>query len=486
MTRWIGNDFTRELSQPIQKAIESITGVMLMPSRFVLLILLLTNFDLHAQNEMRPGVPIAIVGGMLLDGHAAEPIHHSVVIFEDGRITAVGNRDNTPIPGNAVVIDAGGRTVMPGLIDAHIHIDLIGHGSYARLYKFMNGMERIEEFMTIAARQMLRAGVTTGLDLGAPFQAFDFRERVRKGEVPGPRLLLSGPWITRIDYDIIPDEYEIIINSPREAAQRTRELIERGVDVIKVWEGLTEEDYRAVVDVAHQAGVKVHAHLYEPERIRYALDAGVDVFQHVGSAGNPPYDDALIAEIAHRNIPVVQTISHRIWVYPATVEFPERLYDPVYKKDMPADIYTEFIASVENFRRLSYFSEIDRESRNSHIAASQFIDGGAVMGVGTDAASPLNMHTEAMWREMSALVESGMTPAEVITAATKTNAHILGLDTEIGSIEPGKLADIIIVDGNPLRNIEVLDYVDIVVKDGVVWYSERAAFGPVTEIGHSF
>jgi imidazolonepropionase-like amidohydrolase len=459
----------------------------MMPYRLPLFtILLCLSAPAFGQESLRPDVPIAIVGGMLLDGHEAEPIHHSVVVFENGRITAVGNRDNTPIPKQAVIIDAGGRTVMPGLIDAHIHIDLIGHGSYARLYKFMDGMERIQEFMTIAAKQMLRAGVTTGLDLGAPLQAFDFREKVDSGAVPGPRLLLSGPWITRTDYDIIPDEYEIIIRSPQEAAQRTRELVKRGVDVIKVWEGLTPEDYRAVVQVAHEAGIKVHAHLYEPERIRYALDAGVDVFQHVGSAGNPPYEEALVAEIAHRNIPVVQTISHRIWVYPATLEFPERLYDPVYRKDMPADIYAEFIASVENYRQLSYFSEIGREARNARLASRQFIEGGAVIGVGTDAASPLNMHTEAMWRELSALVESGMSPLESIVAATKTNARILGLGDQLGTIETGKLADIIIVDGNPLRNIEVLDYVDVVVKDGVVWYSERAASGPVTEIGHGF
>ena len=108
------------------------------------------------------------------------------------------------------------------------------------------------------------------------------------------------------------------------------------------------------------------------------------------------------------------------------------------------------------------------------------------MGVGTDAASPLNMHTEAMWREMSALVESGMTPIQAISSATKTNAEIIGLEDRIGTIEVGKLADIIIVDGNPLRNIEVLDQVEIVIKDGGVWYSEQAAFGPVTEIGHGF
>jgi imidazolonepropionase-like amidohydrolase len=457
-----------------------------MPIRLFFVLAALITTPLAAQESLRPDVPVAIVGGMLLDGYEAEPIHHSVVVFENGRITAVGQKHDTKIPANAVIIDAGGKTVMPGLIDAHMHVDLIGHGSYERYYAFMKGMERIAEFMPIAAKQMMRAGVTSALDLGAPFQILEFRERIRRGEIPGPRLTVSGPWITRLDYDTVPDEYEIVIDSPREAAARTRELIEKGSDVIKVWVGLTAEDYKAVVDEAHKAGVKVHAHLYDPVAIRYAIDAGVDVFQHVGSARNPPYDEALISEIAHKNIPVVQTISHRIWVYPATVAFPERLYDPVYRDDMPPDIYDEFIASFENFHRLSYMQDIGQEIRNSKRSASQFIDAGAYMGVGTDAASPLNMHTEAMWREMSALVDSGMTPIQVISAATKTNAEILGRFDELGSIEPGKLADIIIVDGNPLRNIEVLDYVDIVIKDGGVWYSERAAFGPVTRIGHAF
>ncbi|MDH4072472.1 MAG: amidohydrolase family protein [Gammaproteobacteria bacterium] len=457
-----------------------------MPMRILPLVILAVSTMAAAQESLRPDVPVAIVGGMLLDGYEAEPIHHSVVIFENGRIIAVGQKHDTEIPANAVVIDAGGRTVMPGLIDAHMHIDLIGHGSYERYYEFMGGMENIGRFMQVAAKQMMRAGVTSALDLGAPFQAFDFRDRIRRGEIPGPRLTLSGPWITRIDYDTIPDEYEIVINSPREAAARTRELIDRGVDVIKVWVGLTEADYRAVVEEAHKSGIRVHAHLYDPAAIRMAIDAGVDVFQHVGSARNPPYDEALVAEIAHRNIPIVQTIAHRIWVYPATVAFPEKLYDPVYRDDMPADIYEEFIASFENWHRLSYYHDIGQETRNARRSASQFIDAGAYMGVGTDAASPLNMHDQAMWREMSALVEAGMTPIQVISAATKTNAEILGQFDELGTIEPGKLADIIIVDGDPLRNVEVLDYVDIVIKDGGVWYSERAAYGPVTEIGHAF
>ncbi len=446
----------------------------------------LLPLNAEAQENLRPDVPVALVGGMLLDGYEAEPIHHSVVVFENGRITAVGTKLDTPVPPNAVVIDTGGRTIMPGLIDAHMHIDLIGHGSYERYYAFMGGMQNIGRFMQVAAKQMLRAGVTTGLDLGAPFQAIDFRERVRRGEIPGPRLMLSGPWITRVDYDTIPDEYEIVIRSTREAEQQTRELIDRGVDVIKTWVGLSEEDYRAIVGVAHAAGIKVHAHLYHPDAMRAALNAGVDVFQHAGSARNPPYSDELVYDIVHNNVPIVQTISPRIWVYPYTGAHPERLYDPVYRDDMPPDIYEEFIASVEDFHRLSYFHDIGQETRNAKRSAGQFIAAGAYMGVGTDAASPLNTHYDAMWFEMSALIDSGMTPIQVISAATKTNAEILDLFDELGTVEPGKLADLIVVDGNPLADIDALQHVDIVIKDGGVWYAEDAAHGAVTEIGHAF
>ena len=453
---------------------------------FIFSVLVLVSSVAVAQESLRPQHPVAFVGGMLLDGYEARPIHHSVVVIDDGRIIAAGSRHDTNIPENAVVIDVSGKTVMPGLIDAHVHVDLIGHGDYDRYYKFLGGMARLDEVMPIAAKQMLRAGVTSAIDLGTPFQILALRERIRQGEIPGPRLTVSGPWITRVYLEGVPDEYQLIINSPRQAAERTRELIASGSDVIKTWVGLTEDDYRAVVKVAHQHDVKVHAHLYRPAAIRAAIAAGVDVFQHVGSARNPPYDNELISEIAHKNIPVVQTISHRIWVYPATVAFPERLYDPVHKKDMPADIYAEVIDSFEDFHRLSYFHEIGRETRNAKIAARQFIAAGAYIGVGTDAASPLNFHTEAMWREMSALVDSGMTPIEVISAATKTNAEILGQFDQLGSIESGKLADLIVVDGNPLADINALKHVNIVVKDGVIWYAGAAAHGPVTQIGHAF
>ena len=435
-----------------------------------------------AASQLLPNGPVALVGAQVIDGYEVAPISDGVVVYEDGVITAVGSASEVQIPANARVIDVGGHTVLPGLIDNHVHVDLIGHGSYDRYYEFLGGDERLDEVIPIAAKQMLRAGVTPALDLGAPFEILDVRRKIDSGQIPGPRLLVSGPWITRVEYDTIPDSYEVVITSPEEGALKALELIDRGSDVIKTWEGLTQEDYHAIVTAAHSRGVKVHAHLYDPEAIKMAIEAGVDVFQHVGSAGNPPYEEALINTIAHKEIPVVQTISHRVWVYPSTLAFPSRLKRAEYKTDMPDDIYREFMDSFNDFHQLPYFRNAATEIRNSKQSASQFIEAGARMGVGTDAASPLNMHLEAMWREMSALVDSGMTPIQVISAATKTNAEILGVFAERGSLEPGKQADILVVAGNPLEDIETLGRVALIAKGGALWVTESSTLqvdGPI-------
>ena len=437
-----------------------------------------------AASRLLPNGPVALVGAQVIDGYEVAPISDGVVVYEDGVITAVGSASEVQIPANARVIDVGGHTVLPGLIDNHVHVDLIGHGSYERYYEFLGGDERLDEVMPIAAKQMLRAGVTTALDLGAPFEILDVRRKIDSGQIPGPRLLVSGPWITRIEYDTIPDSYEVVITSPEEGALKALELIDRGSDVIKTWEGLTQEDYHAIVTAAHSRGVKVHAHLYDPEAIKMAIEAGVDVFQHVGSAGNPPYEEALINTIAHKEIPVVQTISHRVWVYPSTLAFPSRLKRAEYKTDMPDYIYREFMDSFQNFHQLPYFRNAANEIRNSKQSASQFIDAGARIGVGTDAASPLNMHLEAIWREMSALVDIGMTPIQVISAATKTNAQILGVFAERGSLEPGKQADILVVAGNPLEDIEVLGRVALVAKGGALWVTENSTLQIDAPINH--
>jgi imidazolonepropionase-like amidohydrolase len=454
---------------------------------FLFQLMLAASAPAQSAPGARTDRPIALVGGMLLDGYEAAPIHDAVVVLQGRRIIAADTRGKVEIPKDAHRIDTRGKTIMPGLVDLHIHLDLIGHGDYTRYYEFLRGLERLPEVMPISAKQLMRAGVTSALDLGTPFEILAVRKQIDEGLIPGPRLSISGPWITRVTLEGVLPEYEHRISSASEARRRTRENIERGADVIKTWLGLTLEDLKAVVDEAHKHGVKVHTHLYDPDDIETAIEAGVDVFQHMGSARNPPYSEDLVMRIAHRQIPIVQTVSHRIWVYPATVAFPERLSDPVLERDMPADIFAELQASFRNFHRLSYFSEIGTETRNARKSAHQFIQAGAYMGVGTDAASPMNFHTEAMWFEMSALVDLGMTPIQVISAATKTGAEILGKSAELGTIEPGKLADLLIVDGNPLDEIKLMKNVLVTIRDGVPWFDPLGATVPgIEEVGRAY
>jgi len=311
--------------------------------------------------------------------------------------------------------------------------------------------------------------VTTAVDLGAPIEIVNVRDRINDGSAIGPRLLVSGPWISRRAWGSYPSYFQHVVTDPEEAAQRTQELVDAGVDVIKTWAGMGEADIRAVADVAHRSGVPVHSHLYTPESMWDAIRGGSDVLQHVGSGGNPDYPEALIEAINVRNIPIVQTIAHRIWVYPATIDFPERLQDPRLKEDLSGALYSEFQRSFSDFERLSYFRTTPRQIRNSKTAARQFIDANVIMGMGTDSGSPLNFHTESAWREISALVDSGMSPAQAISVSTKSGAEIIGRGSDLGTIEVGKIADLIMVTGNPLSNIEMLSKIEHVMKEGVLY-----------------
>ena len=353
--------------------------------------------------ERALGRTIAIVGGMLLDGYEAGPIHDSVVVIKGNKILQAGSRSEVTIPEGAHIIDTSGKTVMPGLIDLHGHLGLVGHGDYDEYFKYIGWTKRLEEMRRISARQLLQAGVTSFVDLGSVAGILKTKKDINEGRIPGPRLTVSGPWITRVPIDTAPAELEHVVKSSAEARAKTIEIIEAGFDVVKAWAGLTQEDYNVIVEEAHSRGVKVHAHLYHPDKITMALNAGVDVLQHMGSAKNPPYSPELLNRVAHSQKPVIQTIAHRVWIYPQTIAFPARLQDSRLKETLPQDLYDEFQRSFKNFHRNAYFRHVELEIKNSKIAARQFIDAGAVIGVGTDGGSPMNFHTESMWREMDGL-----------------------------------------------------------------------------------
>ena len=152
---------------------------------------------LRAQTPKR----LALVGGMLLTGYEVPPIHHAAVLIEGSKIVAAGPASEIKIPADATVVDTSGRTILPGLIETHGHLIVLGHGSYDTWFPWIKahgGDTMLRRVMEISARQLLMAGVTTTIDLGAPLQpSLSIRDRINKGELVGSRVFVSGPWISR-------------------------------------------------------------------------------------------------------------------------------------------------------------------------------------------------------------------------------------------------------------------------------------------------
>jgi imidazolonepropionase-like amidohydrolase len=411
----------------------------------------------------QPKSKLALVGGMLLDGYEVPPLHHAVVLVEGDRIVAKGRVGEIAIPPDAKVIDTSGRTMLPGLIDLHVHMMILGHGNYARWFPWIREKNLVEQVMTISAKQLLMAGVTSAADLASPLkESIAVRDKINRREIPGPRMWMSGPWITRTLGSYPPDMFEV----------KAENLIKAGVDIVKLYP-LTAEQYRAVMAVARKHGKRVHGHISSPQTTRDAMRAGVDVLTHVGT--RPPYDDELMREIVETGQAVTPTAGLRFAIYPATVDFPERLQDRRLKEDFPPEIYQEVQNSFQNFHALGYFQNMDRIMDFGPAVVRKWVESGAVIGMGTDSGTPMNFHTEALWREMKLFVDYGMKPQRAIASATRINARLLGRARDLGTIEPGKLADIIVVEGNPLFDITALGRVEVVVKDGIVYKGDVPA-----------
>jgi imidazolonepropionase-like amidohydrolase len=419
----------------------------------------------------KPG-KIALVGGMLLDGYEAPPIHHAAVLIDGDRIVRVGPAAEITIPPDYQVIDTSGRTMMPGMIELHGHLIILGHGNYGTWFPWVSkqGPGALTKVMEISARQLINAGITSAVDLGAPLaESLSVRDRINRGEIPGPRMSMSGPWITRSRGGMTDQFGGISVTSSAQAASEVERLAKAGVDVIKAHSGLSREDYQAIADAAHKHNIRVHAHVYAETDVRNALETGIDVLTHAGSAGTaPPYSQQMITDIVNAGRPVVITAAHRAWIYADTAAFPERLQDPQLKKDFTPEIYAEVQNSLKNWRALGYFNRTDREMIFRERGVKQFTESGTVLGMGTDSGTPMNFHTEALWREAKAHVDMGMPAIKVISALTRVGATILGKQRDLGTVEPGKFADIIVIQGNPLYDITALGHVETVIKGGRV------------------
>jgi imidazolonepropionase-like amidohydrolase len=419
----------------------------------------------------------ALVGGTLIDGYGSTPIRNSVVIIEGERIKAVGQVGKLAIPPGAEVISTEGMTVLPGLWDMHVHLMINGHSDYAH---WDNTYPPLMEstIMPASARQLLMAGVTSARDLGGPLKAsLAVRDRIRKGEIPGPTLYISGPFIQHEPYPGT-EYFRWGVNGVDDAREKVRTLAEAGVDVIKLidQDQMTLNEVQAVVDEAHKRKLPVVAHSHRPEEIRRGLQVGVDCFEHTGLATAPEYPADIIAMIRERTAkmslgplfwtPTVQGLFN----YEYVRDNPEQLDDPSWQVGLPQSIVDDIKQSLKQPGQLSYYQITPMRRPTLARKIAQLSESGVVLLIGTDSGIPMNFHSQTTWRELDAWVNGfGIDPMVAIRAATYWPSVAMKVSDQVGTVSEGKYADIIAVRGDVMRHIDLLQNVDLIIRHGKRW-----------------
>jgi imidazolonepropionase-like amidohydrolase len=417
-------------------------------------------FSIHsswAQPAAPAGKTVAIRAGHLLDVRTGKTLAKQIIVIQGDKIASVGG--DAQIPEGAQVVDLSNATVLPGLIDAHTHVTMPTNFGYSRL---ATSVPREALIGARNARVTLEAGFTTLRNVGASgFTDVALRDAINAGDVPGPRMLVSGPALSitggHCDNNLLPFEYHAqsggVADGIEAVQHKVRENIKYGADLIKVCatggvlshgdnpqaSQYTLEEMKAIVADAHRLGRKVAAHAHGAQGIRWASEAGVDSIEH-GSY----IDDAAIAEMKKNGTYLVPTLYLGDWF-------------------------------LENAERTGATAELIAKAREVMPAARKNVArafaAGVKVGFGTDAAvypHGLNAH------EFAVMVKLGLTPLQAIQAATVNDADLLGWTDKVGTIEAGKWADIVAVDGDPLADVTTLERVKFVMKGGEVVRNQYA------------
>ena len=438
--------------------------------RLSLLIACLGAIFLSAQEKAsHASHPIALRAARLIDGRNETPVLDAVVIIEDGKITAVGSK--IPVPTGAQVIDLGDATLLPGLIDSHTHLLLEMDGTNINLQdiamlKAVATESTAERALMGArsAREDLEAGITTVRDVGNSGVNGDvaLRNAINRGWVPGPRIVAStralaapggqfGQLIPEVQ-PLIEQEY-VTLNGPESARQAVRQALYNGADCIKVIVNgspadVTLDEMKAIVEQAHTNSVKVAAHAIGDKATRIAAEAGVDSIEHAYVV-----PDDVLKMMAQKHIFLVPTDGTE-----------KELLEMVFGTRQPAP---EELEEQQKWIKEQLAGARDRLQRARKM--------GVPIAAGSDMylTLPHKNRGQASLEVLEAYAEEGMPPIEIIRAATSSAAELLGLKDRIGILKKGKLADIIAVPGDPLKDATALEHAKFVMKGGVVIKNEK-------------
>lgn len=380
----------------------------------------------------------AFLGARLIDGQGGTPIERSVMIVQDGRIQAVGAEGAVEVPTGAERIDLSGRTIVPGLINSHGHVgDVVGlrAGQYSR----DNVLDQL--------RLYARYGITTVVSLGDDQEeGAQIRDEQDDAGLDRARLFVAGPVLNP--------------RTPEEAAEQVAGIAEMNVDWAKIridsnlgaTPKMIPAVYQAVIEEAHRRGLPVAVHAVELEDAKGAVRAGADLVAH--SVRDAEVDDEFIALLRERRVCMTPTLTRELstFVYEARPDFFD---DPFFLRE--ADPTTiEQLLDPERQRRT-------RESRSANYWREQLPlaqrnlallnDAGVRIAMGTDSGPAGRFQGYFEHLEMEMMAAAGMTPMEILTSATGNAARCVGLDAELGTLEPGKRADFVVLMENPLEDI---------------------------------
>ena len=408
----------------------------------------------------------ALAGGTLIDGSGAAPLENAILLIDAGVIVAVGQLGSLAIPSDYSVISTEGRTMMPGLWDMHVHLLYAGHTNFP--YWHQNYTDQFTDtIMPATALQLLQAGVTSARDLGAPPESiFRIRQQIASNEISGPTLYAAGPQLAS-PFPEWAQYYRRNISGTANARAEAMALVELEADILKISgaEQLSIEDVRRVTDIAHSQGLLVTAHGRTDAEIEIGLVGNIDEFQHIGvaSAAFPDTVMSLITEHIAAGNELYWTPTVGIQLRAGTPqEDLELLDDPENFLGLPQVIIDDIKTALQSYRPTTTSADIVKHK------IRQLQEAGVTLLVGTDGGLSGNPHAQAMWQEMVTWVNVlGMDPMQTIYAATALPSQVMGVDDIVGTLSVGKLADVIVVHGNPLQNMSVLQDPEMVFKHGI-------------------
>lgn len=415
-------------------------------------------------------IKLALIGAQLIDGISPTAIPSSTVLVgRDGRIAAAGPSQAVPIPAEVPAIQATGKTVLPGLIDGHVHLtwDKGLYFAYSSQDYATRLKSRDPERQLVRAghyaQMALAAGVTTLRDCGADdFTVLALRDTIKAGDFVGPRILASGRPITTTGGHIYSDWG---VDTADDVRKAVGSLADRGVDFIKIIVSggtttpgtritgtqYTLEELRVAVEHAHRLGLLVAGHAISTDSIRLSAEAGIDTIEHCSWIGSDPKstvtDTGAVAQMVKRGV----RVDHAIIPRPSL--FPDEDHGELSDEDRWWLNMLEIRWPFLRFMRAQ----------------------GVTVFLGTDAAFGPWPSTR-LWpgfQEMARAIEimvrwAKFTPMQALALATREAARALGLDGEIGTVAPGKRADLLLLAGDPLEDIRALRQVDLVLRDGEI------------------